>query len=199
VGLALLAGAVVCFVAGVVQLAAGEAEGTGDLRRMEVPGRAELTIEDTGTYTVFYQSTEYVDTGVCAYAGGSGAGQVEVECDAAPLAAAGEPQIRSVGGELLPLQRADGGSIGGVGTGAGLERFVAVWSVDLAEAGTYELQLDDAPLGTRDLAVGWDGPPAPASGFILLALGPLLGLAGLVVAIVGVVRLLRSGSGGRPS
>lgn len=191
VGLGLIGVALVCFVAGVMQLADDEAEGARDFRRMEVPGRAELTVEDTGSYTIYYQSTEFVDSGVCQYAGGSGTGQVDVDCDASLLAEAGEPQVRPADGSPLPLQRADEGSIGGVGTGTGLERFVAVWQVDLDEAGTYEVLLDDAPLGTEDLALGWDGPSPPASGFVLLVLGPVLGLGGLVLLIVGVVRLLR--------
>jgi len=190
VGAGLVVLAIACFVGGLLQVST-DGEGTRDFRRLAVPGRAEVTVEQTGGYTIYYQSTEFVENGVCQYAGGSGTGQVDVECDAADLIAAGEPTIRLGDGDPLPLEPADGDSIGGVGVGSGLERFVAVWEVQLDEAGTYELALEDAPFDTQDLALGWDGSPTPARAFLLMALGPLLGLAGLVVIIVGFVRLLR--------
>jgi hypothetical protein len=64
-----------------------------------------------------------------------------------------------------------------------------VFAVEIDEPGTYEVSLDDPPLGTEQVAL--DPPPEPLPSWMVVPgyLVPILGLAGVILGIVTLVRL----------
>jgi hypothetical protein len=173
------------------QSALGEVD---EFSRVDVPGSGEVELTETGTYRVFYESTQYFDTGVCeTRRTGTGTDRrTRTSCDAAPLRVE-EPRIAPSGGDALTV-RDDGGFRYRHEGFRGIE----VFAVEIDEPGSYEVTLDDPPLGTERVALGPPGEGVPGWAVALLAVSPLAGLAALVLGIVTLIRWGRRGRRGAP-
>jgi hypothetical protein len=185
--------AVVCLALGIVGLAAG-GPGEEDLQGIAVPGDGTFVVDEPGTFTIYYESSSYVEEGVCRRTTTGVDDRPDLRCDEQLLRDAGPaPVVRPEGGDSLQV----------VDPGASAARFdldahLPVWSFEADEAGTYQLSLEDAPLGTEVVAVAPDGD-GPASWTVLpFLLFLLFALAAGVLLIVALVRAVRgAGRGSR--
>jgi hypothetical protein len=170
----------------VVLVAIAGANDTREVERVAVPGTGEVTLRYTGEYDIAYESTQYFDTGVCGTSRiptGDGGFRTRRTCDAELLRDA-EPRVAPVGGDALEVTEDGGGHHPG-----GRGETVEVFAVEIDEPGTYEISLDDPPLGTEQVAL--DPPPEPTPSWMVVPgyLVPILGLAGVILGIVTLVRL----------
>lgn len=157
----------------------------------DVPGRAEIVIEEPGTYRIRYQSSRFTETGVCRLERrqtGTGENRrttTQAICDPSLLALAGEPVVRPPGGgDRLPLDNGDAGVLR-----LNDEITVTVWTFEADEAGTYTVR-SDAPLGTQRLVVEPD--EIGLEGLLLVLIAVPVGILAVVLLVVTAIR-----SGGR--
>lgn len=153
----------------------------------DVPGRAEILLEEPGTYRIRYQSNRYTDTGVCRIERrqtGTGENRrttTQAICDPSLLALEGEPVVRRPGGgDRLPLDNGDAGVLR-----INDEITVTVWTFEADEPGTYTIR-SDAPLGTQRLVVEPD--EVELGGLLLVLAAVPVGILALVLLVVTVVR-----------
>ena len=174
----------VVFVVVAFQTALGDVD---EFSRIDVPGSGEVTLTETGTHRIFYESAKYFDTGVCENrVTGSGRDRsTSTSCDASLLRVS-PPTVRPEGGDRLDVSE-DGGFLYKREGADGIE----VFAVEIDEPGVYEVALDDPPGGTERLAVAPPGDPVPAWALVLLMLSPIAGLASLILGIVTLVRWSR--------
>lgn len=153
----------------------------------DVPSRAEILIEEPGTYRIRYQSDRFTDTGVCRLeTRRTGTGEnrrttTQAICDPSLLALEGEPVVRPPGGgDRLPLDNGDAGVLRINDTIT-----VTVWTFAADEPGTYTIR-SDAPLGTQRLVVEPD--KVELGGLLLVALAVPVGILAVVLLVVTAVR-----------
>ncbi|MCB1006848.1 MAG: hypothetical protein KDB35_21885 [Acidimicrobiales bacterium] len=158
-----------------------------DASTFDVPGRGAITVEETGTYRIRYQSDRFVETGVCRVdrrRTGTGSNRrttTETICDPSRLALEGEPVVRPPGGgDRLSLDNGDAGVLR-----INDEITVTVWTFEADEAGTYTVR-SDAPLGTQRLVVEPD--KVELGGLLLVLLAVPVFVVAVVLLIVTAVR-----------
>jgi hypothetical protein len=200
--LALVVGiaALVCLVVGIAGFAANGTE-EDELQRIAVPGDGTFEVDEAGPFTIFYESSTYVDEGVCERRTRriNDRTRTYLVCEEDLLqAAAPAPVVRPEGGDSIAVADA-----GGTIAAFDLDEHLPVWSFTAEEAGTYEIDVPDAPLGTETVAIGRDGGRVPAWAAWLLVLSLALGFAAVVLFVLAVVLALvrasrRKAPGGGP-
>lgn len=183
--------AIASVVVGIVGIAAG-GPGEEDLQRTQVPGEGTFEVEEAGSFTIYFESSQYRETGVCVRRTTGIDDQPTLRCDEALLRLDGpeRPVVRPPGGgDSIPLV-----DPGGTAAGFDLDAHLPVWSFQADEPGTYEISLAEAPLGTEAVAVAPDGDGAPPWTALAFLAFVLFGAAAVAVFLAAVVvALMRSG------
>ncbi|OWY61640.1 hypothetical protein B7486_62715, partial [cyanobacterium TDX16] len=177
-------------VIGIVGLAVG---GTAeeDLQRIDVPGEGTFEVEEAGSFTIFFESSQYRDEGVCERRTTGTDERPDLTCDEDLLRLDGpeRPVVRPPGGgDSIPLVHP-----GATAAGFDLDAHLPVWSFEADEPGTYEISLAEAPLQTESIAVGPDGDGPPWWTVVAFLAFILFGAAAVAVFIAAVlVAVMRS-------
>jgi len=156
---------------------------------VEVPGRGVVTVEETETYEIRYQSNQFFDTGVCRSetrstgAGSDNGFSSTTVCGADLLAAEGEPTLRVAGQDRIRLTRSPDSLLR-----INDRITVSVWQARL-DPGEYELELADAPLGTERLVFESQAVELGSALLVILSV-PVF----LIALVLLIVTLLRSSS-----